>query len=342
MQLVEGILLFAFLLLVHPLFSHGEEEDDEGQDQETPSFAELLLYRLDAEYVCGEPVLLSYIRSVEEVGGPMTESTRKLLTLCSKPNIGMSVQGDKPQPRGRGHGRVSFSGRSQPSSKDGKILGEKLKALEKEHAVTKLGCKPKRTIVPVVEEGNTNGSIYYPSCVQMKRCGGCCTAKNQDCVPVRGQVETVNKEVLKIDPSKKGGPEMIQVPVERHKKCRCECKVKAEDCNTQQKYDIDSCSCICRHTAPKNLCKPDLHIWDDSTCRCACKKKIKRCSTGLVWNERDCRCTQYSSRILSPQADTLRSRGSASNSSPGGNRVLDWFKFLLLLRQTGDWAHSPI
>lgn len=54
-------------------------------------------------------------------------------------------------------------------------------------------CMPEMQVVPVVENPDPS-ETYFPSCVRIKRCGGCCNHELLSCQPIA--TETHNYEVL--------------------------------------------------------------------------------------------------------------------------------------------------
>jgi hypothetical protein len=67
--------------------------------------------------------------------------------------------------------------------------------------------------------------------------------------------------------------------------CGCECNNPSpQSCNhNTQRYDENTCSCICI----ANLCPPGLEQ-DSSSCQCRCK--AQSCPTKQVWNYNSCSC----------------------------------------------------
>lgn len=89
-------------------------------------------------------------------------------------------------------------------------------------------CIPELTTVPLAVDKKTS-NIYFPQCVRVKRCGGCCGVDLLSCQPEETQI--LNYAVFTAEYSGRGKfsnlkKEIIQV--EEHTKCKCSCKIKKE------------------------------------------------------------------------------------------------------------------
>uniref|UniRef100_A0A8C4X692 Platelet-derived growth factor C n=1 Tax=Erpetoichthys calabaricus TaxID=27687 RepID=A0A8C4X692_ERPCA len=90
-------------------------------------------------------------------------------------------------------------------------------------------CTPRNYSVSLREELKRTDTIFWPSCLLVKRCGGncaCCAHSCYDCQCTATKVTKKYHEVLQLRP-KNGGKgwqkSMTDVPLEHHEECDCVC-----------------------------------------------------------------------------------------------------------------------
>lgn len=123
-------------------------------------------------------------------------------------------------------------------------------------AVRQATCKPVETIVSTVPTDERDPTVfYYPSCILIKQCGGCCAHTGTTCSPTEENEKQVTIKKTKFT----GGSKLqalgdVTVTLKEHTKCRCQCKKTASDCNSLQKFIASQCRCECLNTAEAESC----------------------------------------------------------------------------------------
>ncbi|KAG7235476.1 hypothetical protein INR49_002611 [Caranx melampygus] len=89
--------------------------------------------------------------------------------------------------------------------------------------ISKAMCQPREVLVDIFQEypGDTE-HLYSPSCVVVKRCGGCCNDEALECVPT--ETRNVTLQVMRIRPHVAEHP--FYLSFAEHQ--RCDCRVKPD------------------------------------------------------------------------------------------------------------------
>lgn len=117
-------------------------------------------------------------------------------------------------------------------------------------------CKPIDTVVSLVPAHENDPTVFYfPSCVLLQQCGGCCAHTGTSCTPTDETEKQITIKKTKFT----GGSKLqamgdITVTVKEHNRCKCQCKKTASDCNSLQKFIANQCRCECSNIHEAEEC----------------------------------------------------------------------------------------
>lgn len=99
-------------------------------------------------------------------------------------------------------------------------------------------------------------SIYYfPSCVLVKQCGGCCAHSGTSCTPTDETEKVVTvKKTKYVNSSKLQNLGDMTITIKEHNKCKCLCKKTEADCNSLQRFIKNQCRCECVNKDEEQKC----------------------------------------------------------------------------------------
>jgi len=153
-------------------------------------------------------------------------------------------------------------------------------------------CQPVDTIVSLVPPDEKDPTVFYfPSCILIKQCGGCCAHTGTTCSPT----EETDKQVTIKKTKFTGGTKLqamgeVTVNVKEHNRCRCQCKKTASDCNSLQRFIANQCRCECTNIQEAEDCATNpTKLWDIKSCACVCRDE-KDCPSGLQYDQSTCSC----------------------------------------------------
>lgn len=118
-------------------------------------------------------------------------------------------------------------------------------------------CQPIESIVSVVPPEERDPTVFYfPSCIKMMQCGGCCAHSGTTCSPIDENEKQITLKKTKFVGGPKGFQSMgdVTITVKEHTKCKCQCKKTAADCNGLQKFIPSQCRCECQNYDEQDKC----------------------------------------------------------------------------------------
>ncbi|KAH9425502.1 Nucleolar complex protein 3 [Dermatophagoides pteronyssinus] len=109
-------------------------------------------------------------------------------------------------------------------------------------------CLPElQTIQLITTAVGNNHDLYYPHCIRLPRCSGCCPSQRLICRPK--SIINRNISIIHIKYSNEQRKyrfnSIKNISIEYHQKCGCECIQKSNDCQYGQIYLENECRCVC-------------------------------------------------------------------------------------------------
>lgn len=139
-----------------------------------------------------------------------------------------------------------------------------------------------------------NHDLYYPHCIRLPRCSGCCPSQRLICRPK--SIINRNISIIHIKYSNEQRKyrfnSIKNISIEYHQKCGCECIQKSNDCQYGQIYLENECRCVCslndrlkclrKNQSNNNSNKkilPTFHQWNEINCQCQCRLPLPTTTT---------------------------------------------------------------
>ena len=145
--------------------------------------------------------------------------------------------------------------------------------------------------------------IFYPGAVMLSRCIGLCNNKTKEIM--RCSASETSELELEVFNSIKNENEILMIT--NHTECICDCVHTADVCYKTQKWNNETCHCMCDEKEKCNLgyqwnpqfcycecdriCSRRMYL-NESSCDCICEPKyFRRCNRkNLILDEFDCKC----------------------------------------------------
>ncbi|XP_048841589.1 vascular endothelial growth factor Ab isoform X1 [Brienomyrus brachyistius] len=154
-------------------------------------------------------------------------------------------------------------------------------------------CQWREVLVDILQEyPDEIEHIYIPSCVVLKRCGGCCNNEALECVPT--EMYNVTLQVKRLKPLRQENNFLLSFT--EHKSCKCRPKKEVMEKREKKPRKAKGLKRN-REREREPQCEPcserrkRLFVQDPITCQCSCRYSELDCkSKQLELNERTCRC----------------------------------------------------
>lgn len=148
------------------------------------------------------------------------------------------------------------------------------------------------TTISVDETSSDGNEIYFPKCVRVPRCGGCCDISDRmHCVATKVSYKEVKRAKIRIRRSAVPAASSQSVKIEIHEECRCQCKVKQEECKADKhSYSSELCKCVCHNSQEEINCRSmaPKKVWDNDSCTCKCRQQT-HCPSKTSFSHQECR-----------------------------------------------------
>ena len=106
---------------------------------------------------------------------------------------------------------------------------------------------------------------YYPFMISLDKCNGSCNVLSPK-IYVPKETKDINMKIVNMIKNKNEAKAMT-----KHISCDCKCKFNSTMCNSNQKWNNETCQCGCKNY---RKCKKD-YSWNPSACICENSKYFK-------------------------------------------------------------------
>ncbi|XP_001184357.4 vascular endothelial growth factor A [Strongylocentrotus purpuratus] len=201
-------------------------------------------------------------------------------------------------------------------------------------------CEPRSTLLAtseVIDEGLTENeveyAIYWPPCITVNRCGGCCSTEILQCAP--NNTRTREMQVLRLTADQQSTQiqlsGLISISVREDESCSCECRIKPQDCHPTREihrncqcecaaeyecpdgmvWDAIRCNCVCNMPIHERTCRRRKHYFNEDICGCQCLERLEAgCRSPYVFNPQTCKCQSRSRSRRQPFSPSSSSSSS--------------------------------
>ncbi|XP_071847381.1 vascular endothelial growth factor A-like isoform X2 [Apostichopus japonicus] len=185
-------------------------------------------------------------------------------------------------------------------------------------------CEPRATIVRTTSLIAVNDdTIFWPHCLSIQRCGGCCNSDLFECVATetRDQTAELIRMEYRSETMRLEWAGMTSLHFKEDVNCGCKCKVRPSDCRPDRelftncqcqcmveldcpinfRWDPLSCDCVCDVPWSERLCRSKRETFNSTMCGCSCDSGLQeKCERkGLRFNSSKCKCISRSRYSLS-------------------------------------------